>query len=141
MRKIFSLASILIGIMLISCSNEKEKETGLVITPTSINCHFNEETQINVISGKDVTFKSNDEFVAQVSEKGKVVALHIGSTEVIASSGEKKAICKVIVSPKYNLFEEPTLNWAWTADDIFTLMGRNPDEENYKNKYCYQYYN
>ena len=139
MKKLFPLACVLIGTMLISCSNEKEKETGLVITPTSINCHFNENTQINVVSGKDVTFKSSDEFVAQVSENGLVIALHIGSTNIIASSGNEKAVCKVTVSPKYSLFEEPTLNWSLTMDDIYSTIGIEYDTK-WINKYRHMYY-
>ena len=133
--KLFILLSICTSLF-VSCSNESEKNQ-LVINPTSINCYFNEETQINVVSGQNASYQSGDDYVATVNENGVVKAKHIGNTDIIVSSGNEKAICKINVKEKYHLFDEPKLDWTLTKSDILAQYGQVTTSESYKKSYLH----
>lgn len=136
--KKYNLLFVFAGILLVSCS--KEDNTPLSISPTSINCYAGDETQINILSGENVTFYSEDKFVAEVTEGGLVKAQHIGTTTIHASKSGSSAACNVSVQAKFNLFDEPVLDWSSTTESVIEKMGREPDEEKIDGQYYYMYY-
>ena len=49
---------------------------------------------------RTVTWSSDDDAVATVDQKGKVVAVGVGETSITAEAGDASAVCMVTVTPK-----------------------------------------
>ena len=49
---------------------------------------------------RTVTWSSDDDTVATVDQKGKVVAVGVGETSITAEAGDASAVCTVTVTPK-----------------------------------------
>ena len=102
----------------ISCSKDDDGETEqkVTITPTSITIHHDDTRQLSATNAKN--WSSDDDFVAEVDGNGVVTGGHIGTTIITAQNGTSHASCKVTITPKYNLYDTPILDWGATMSSI-----------------------
>ena len=107
MKKIlFSLLLAVIAVGISSCSKEEDDDSIY-------------KFQVNLCVGDTLicidlsNLVSDDKFVA-TTNNNKIIGSHVGKTTVRNS----KAIAYLEVTPKYNLFEEPNLNFKSTKSDI-----------------------
>lgn len=142
-RKLFNGLLCLL-VLLVSCSPE---ENGEIIMPkldvTSLTLTVGEEHVLSC-NVNDCYWSSDEPFIAEVDENGRVSALHVGETVIYAGS----ATCKVTVLPKYHTYEEPMISWNATKNDVYLYMLNHgyqltSDEENlyvFSGKYAAESY-
>lgn len=122
MKKVLFLLSAVAALLFVGCS----KDDGIKLTKSEITLHFGEEYQIEAETDANLTFTSENQYHATVSEAGLVTALFVGETNIIVSDGSSSAILKVIVAPKSNLYEEPYLEWGSSTANVTKHCG-TPD--------------
>lgn len=102
--------------LLAACGGDGDDDPGLTVTPSSISMHYEDTQQLSAQGA--TSYKSNDEFVAKVDQAGLVTGGHVGTTQIIASNGKKTGICEVTITPEYDLYDTPILDWGVSASTI-----------------------
>ena len=125
MKKILSV--MLLCTLLLSCSkDEKEK---LMINSTSVSLHSGDTHFITTSNGTNVTFESQNPYIALVNETtGEVTAMTIGTTIIDVYSDQGNAKVEVTVNKQYNTFTEPCKDFTKTRSQIISMYGE-PDSE------------
>ena len=124
MKRFLLLCVAIASVAFVGCSNDDDES--LKLNKKSITLHSLDEFQIEC-SGSNVTYKSNDPYVATVDDLGKVTAVLIGETDIEVVAKEGRAKLHVMVDPKYNLYKEPYTDWGKSKSDVIAACG-NPDE-------------
>lgn len=114
MKKILFLLAMLPMLVFTACSDDDENS--LSLDKSEISLYY--EDEIKLTASDNVTWSSEDEFVAKVSSNGVVEGGHIGKTFIVASNGSETVKCAVEVKPKYNTFVEPALDFGASKADI-----------------------
>lgn len=79
--------------------------------------------------GTNVRFSSQNPYIAAVNETtGVVTARTIGETVIDVIADQGSATLKVVVKPRYSLYNEPCTDFSKTKDDIIAMFGE-PDTE------------
>ena len=110
-------------ILCIGCDKDSYDAT---ISDDYITLYYENTYQLTVTGDNNIKWSSDDEFIAKVSNSGKVTANHIGTTYIKAND----IPCQVTVKPKYNLYEEPIINWTLTKSDIIRKFGTPDGDRN-----------
>lgn len=92
---------------LISAGCQKEA-TPLTVSPESVTLYCDGTAQITASPVDGVTYTSQDEFYAEVSETGLITANKIGQTNITVSSPNGVKSIPVTVLPQYTLYEDLT---------------------------------
>lgn len=103
-----------------SCSENEKESMGL--TPKKVDLKVGEKIKLEYDG--TCTWVPDNEFIASVSNTGMVTANHVGSTFIKANED----ICEVKVSPVFNLYEEPCVDWNKSKSEIKKMYG-TPDQE------------
>lgn len=104
----------------VGCS---DNDDNLSLDRNEVSMYVGDEIIIKASYGSEnVSWKSDNDFIASVSD-GLVKANKVGETNIIASA-DNDAYCKVTVLPKYNLYEEPYMEWGVTKDYIREKYGK-----------------
>lgn len=114
MKKILFLLAMLPMLVFTACSDDDENS--LSLDKSEISLYY--EDEIKLTASDNVTWSSEDEFVAKVSSNGVVEGGHVGKTFIVASNGAETVKCAVEVKPKYNTFVEPVLDFGASKADI-----------------------
>ena len=114
MKKILFLLAMLPMLVFTACSDDDENS--LSLDKSEISLYY--EDEIKLIASDNVTWSSEDEFVAKVSSNGIVEGGHVGKTFIVASNGAETVKCAVEVKTKYNTFVEPVLDFGANKADI-----------------------
>jgi len=104
------LSLMLTSLAFVSCGSDKEDEPN----------YTNQTMQVGntyTIPGKDLGWTSDNELIASVAN-GIVTAEHVGETTV--RNGSKSF--KVTVTPKYNTFKEPYMNFGASMSSVKSFM-------------------
>lgn len=124
MKKLFTILCLCLAFA--SCS--KDEET-LSLNTTSVVLYAQEEHQISTTNGTNVSFESENPYIATVnSTTGKVTAMTIGKTIIRVNSDQGSANVSVEVKPKYNTYTEPCTDFSKTKSQIISMYG-TPDTE------------
>lgn len=101
-----------------SCSKDDESqvEQKVTISPTSITMHYGETSQLSATNAN--SWSSDDNYIAEVDNKGLVKGGHIGTTIITAKNGNSFAACEVTITPKYDIYDTPVLDWGATMSYI-----------------------
>ena len=103
------------GLFFTSCSDDDENDMNRL----SQNELFLMAGQsAKLIYNGDCTWKSNDPLIAEVDDNGNVTANRIGETMIWAND----EFCKVIVTPKYNTYMEPCMEWGTSKSIVKSFM-------------------
>lgn len=88
----------------------------------TINIVLLEEMNLNATSESDdpIIYFSDNEMVVTVSQSGIIYGKNIGEANITISNPNDQVVVKVIVS----LFEEPTLNFGISTEEIINIYGQ-----------------
>lgn len=123
MKKILFLS--LITLMVVGCGNDDEANLTLDASKISL---YADDTE-KIIASENVTWESDNEFVATVANNGIVTGEHIGKAIIIATSANGEAKCEVEVKAKYNTFTEPILDFSASKSTIKSKEKRELQRE------------
>lgn len=115
MKKILFLLAVLPMLVFTACSDDDESSK-LSLDKSEISLYY--EDEVKLTASDNVTWSSEDEFVAKVSSNGVVEGGHVGKTFIVASNGSETVRCAVEVKPKYNTFVEPVLDFGASKEEI-----------------------
>ncbi len=88
----------------------------LIVNPGNISMYFEGTRQLSAEGA--TSWFSEDEFVATVNNAGLVKGGHVGTTNVFARNGSAMGKCIVTIIPKYNLYDNPILEWGASMNTI-----------------------
>lgn len=111
---------VLLGVTLLFTSCKKDNSIKYEGSDV-VNIVLLEEFYLKATSNSEITYQSNNESFVTVNSEGKVFGKNVGKANVTISNGDESIVVKVIVS----LFEEPTLDFGSTPEQIKDIYG-NP---------------
>lgn len=84
------------------------------------------QNELSLIAGQsakliyngDCTWVSDEPLIAEVDNNGNVTANRVGETTIWANNES----CKVKVSPKYNTYMEPCIDWGASESEVTNFM-------------------
>lgn len=136
MKKILFYAFMAMATVLVSsCSSDDDGEESLSINKSQLEMYADNEALLTATTSAQ--WSSDNDFVAEVDQEGKVTANHVGETTITASNGNKRAYCKVSVVPQYTLYADPVLDFGCSMSDVKskekrTLAGSGTNYIGYK---------
>lgn len=129
LRKAVTIVICLAGITMFSgCSKDNDPDI-ILLKVSEKTLYHDDEYKIEATSKADITYLSENEYNAKVSENGLITAMFVGETNILLSNGEDAKKFKVIVAPKSNLYPEPDVKFGDTRSSIIAKFG-TPDSEN-----------
>ncbi|MBQ5720352.1 MAG: Ig-like domain-containing protein [Alistipes sp.] len=130
MRKI--LCCMLLSFTLFACSkdvSDPEPEPKFDVNTKSVSLYSGVEHFITTVNGTNVTFESDNPYIATVNKtSGKVTAMTIGTTMIRVRSDQGNASVMVTVNPMYNTYKEPYRKFHMNKSMILANCG-TPDSE------------
>lgn len=127
MKKLFAL--FLISVLFVGCNERQKQEPDVIIlNERGKTLFYDDEYQIQAVSNSEISYKSDNEFHAFVSDEGLVTARHVGETNILLSNAEDSKSFKVTVRPKSNLYPEPDVKFGDYRSSVKAKFG-TPDSE------------
>lgn len=118
---------LMVVLLLCGCSSDNEDDiTEFSVNPKEINLTGAGASASLTASVSNVRWTSENEWVAQVDNAGKITSMHVGKTKIKAVSGGRVIECKCTVSPRFKTYEEPYLALGKSKDEIVRKLGK-PD--------------
>lgn len=111
----------------ISCGSDDDDDS-ISLKETEKALKHGETYQINATSGNKITYASENEYHATVSESGLVTAARIGETQISLSDGKSAKKFKVTVSPESTMYPDPNLEFGISKSDLIKKLG-TPSKE------------
>ncbi len=98
---------------------------------------FSKDTYMTVVGrsgkvsfdGNASSWSSSNDFVASVSSDGTITANHVGTCDIIASSGRQSAKCTIDVEPIYTTYTDPLVKWGASKSDVKAYEKRTLAQE------------
>lgn len=115
MKKIFFL--LLLLTLLFSCKTNNMSD--LLIETDSISLFHGETAVIRASSDNGLLYyKSSNNFIATVDEKGVVTANIVGIAEISVQDGKEAKVCKVTVKPQFFISIHPFINFGASIAEV-----------------------
>lgn len=115
MKKFFFL--LLLSTLLLSCKTNSM--SGLLIETDSISLFHGETAVIRASSDNGLLYyKSSNNLIAVVDEKGVVTANVVGIAEISVQDGKEAKICKVTVKPRFFISINPFINFGASIGEV-----------------------
>ena len=114
MKQFFIIASsvLLSSVFVAGCSDDDD----FSISRKEIMLHAGETYQLS--AGGTAAWAIGNNFIASISPEGLVTGHHVGTTVAKAVSGSEVAYCGVVVTARYNTFNEPILNASYNINMV-----------------------
>ena len=130
MKKI--LFALLCAFAVLATGCQEKEDTGITLSETEVTLNSAEKYQIAAESQTPITYTSENEYHATVDKQGLVTAMFVGETDIVLDNGEDTKKLHVIIEPKYNLYEEPVIDFGITKDELISMLGEpdRTDEDN-----------
>lgn len=125
MKIFFNLLMAVVVIAFVGCS--KDDET-IELKQSEVSLYSGDKFQIEAMSNSGLTFRSENEYHAVVSETGLVTALFVGQTNIVVSDGNDSKNFRVTIRPKSSLYPEPYINWGASRAEVIAYNG-TPDSD------------
>ena len=107
-----------------------KKEPDLISLSTSQKeLYYKDTHQIEAKSVSKITYSSENEYHAKVSESGLVNAMFVGETNIILRNDEDTKKVRIIVKPKSNLYPEPAVKFGDSRSSVIAKFG-TPNTQN-----------
>lgn len=120
MKKVFSLMLLLATVfMFTSCGDDDDNPDDIKLTKTHYTLYHEETQQIEGTNVSDIAWDSENEFVATV-KNGIITGQFVGKTNV---NSTKSLSFTAEVKPRYNTYEEPSLEWGASKAAIKAKYG------------------
>lgn len=121
--KNFTLASLLFVAILSSCSKD-EDQTIQVSNQSPMVLNYKQTAKINATSSQPISYRSENEFHAKVSNSGEITAMYIEETKINLSNDSDSKSIQVVAEPKFTLYKTPCIEWEMTRSQINTQYGK-----------------
>ncbi len=105
---------------------DPEVEAVITLEETSATLHYGETYQINAECEFPITYTSENEFFASVSDEGLVTANHVGTTMITLEAEADSQTFEVTIEPLSDLYPEPEIEIGQTKEDVIARYGE-PD--------------
>lgn len=106
-----------------------EVEAVITLEETSVVLHSGDTCQIQAECEFPITYSSENEYYATVSEEGLVTANFVGATTInLEAEGDSKTF-EVTIEPVSNLYPEPEIEIGMSKDSIIGIFGEPVVEE------------
>ncbi len=102
---------------------DPEVEVVITLEETSITLHSGETYQINAECEYPITYSSENEYNASVSEDGLVTANFVGSTTITLEAESDTQTIEVTVEPVSDLYPEPEIEIGESKEAIIERFG------------------
>ena len=126
MKKFFAKVAIAIclaGTTMFSGCNKDNNSNIISLKVSETTLYHDDEYQIEATSNSKITYSSENEYHARISESGLVTAMFVGETNILLSNSEDSKTFKVIVKPKSNLYPEPNVTFGDSKSSIIAKLG------------------
>ena len=128
MKKPFLTIVTVLLFLFISCEKDDEVDKMITLTSAEITLYPNEEHQIEATSNTTITYFSENNYHASVTELGLVTAEFVGETIIVLSNDNDTKKVQITVKPKNNLYPEPNLEFGISRTALIEKYGV-PDAE------------
>ncbi|MBR5665153.1 MAG: SUMF1/EgtB/PvdO family nonheme iron enzyme [Bacteroidales bacterium] len=131
MKKFLFLSLLTSLMVLVGCKKDVESVT---VTPESATLVVGNTLQLKATvkpdkAPQDVSWSSSDVTIAEVSASGLVTAMNVGTCEITAFAGDKKAVCKLTVEADVLKFNANGVSFEMIKVDGGTFdMGGTPEQ-------------
>lgn len=106
-----------------------EVEAVITLEETSVVLHSGDTCQIQAVCEFPITYSSENEYYATVSEEGMVTANFVGATTInLEAEGDSKTF-EVTIEPVSNLYPEPEIEIGVPKDSIIAQFGEPVADE------------
>lgn len=126
MKKLFYTMLLLATILTITACGSDDKPDNAKLSITSYTMYHEDLASIEGTDISDLTWKSENEFVATVKDD-EITAQYVGKTTV--KSATKGLSFTVEVKPRYHTYEEPFLDWGASISEIKAKYGAPESED------------
>lgn len=99
------------------------EEALIMLEETSATLHYGETYQINAECENPITYSSEDEYYASVSEDGLVTANFVGATTINLESEFDTQTFEVTIAPVSELYPEPEIEIGESKESIIERFG------------------
>lgn len=129
MKKVFYFLLMLMAVVSLSaCSSDDDGDDNFSINEKSVSLKARTGETTLESTAKGVTWNSENTYIAVVNQSGKVTALHVGETNIVASKGSRTLKCHITVTPNYETYVEPITEFGKSRSYIVQKLG-SPDRE------------
>ncbi len=122
-----------IPLILSSCGDSEslEEDQQIKLGKTEYSMNYEDEKQIEATSVSAITYTSENEYNATVSQSGKITGGKVGKTTIVLENGYDKKKIDVIIDPKFTLYPEPNekVKFGASKQDVKKIYG-TPSFEN-----------
>lgn len=125
LKNVIAVAIVLVSISLLS-SCKKDSEPDLITLSTTKKALYSQdEFQIDATSKGKITYLSEDDYVAEVTETGLVTANYVGKTNIKITNGEDSKKVEISVVPKSYLYPEPDVYFGESKQSVINKLGKS----------------
>lgn len=125
MKNLFLLLLVL-PIVFVSCGSEEDD--AIYLKETNKTLKHGNTYQINTTSSYKISYVSENEYHATVSESGLVTAGRIGETNIVLTDGNDTKKFKVTINPESTMYPDPNLEFGISKADLIKKLGM-PNKE------------
>ncbi|GHA31756.1 hypothetical protein GCM10007103_11750 [Salinimicrobium marinum] len=129
MKKSTSCLLVYLFFLSLSCYKDDEPKNGITAENIEQDLYFGDEFQIEASSNTPITYATNEEYHARVSESGLVTAGFVGETFITLSNDNDSHEVPVTVKPKSTLYPEPIMDFGISKSTLIDELG-TPETEN-----------
>ena len=124
MKKLSLILLAILTVALIGCKKDDDSST-IKLKEGSKTLHHNGTYQIEAESENVITYTSENNYIAEVTNYGFVYANYVGATNIVLNDGESTEKFKVTVAAESNLYTLPNIKFGETRSTIISRFG-NP---------------
>ena len=128
MKKIFIIMVILLPSVFIECSKSDEEQDLILLNTSEVTLYQNDERKIDASSKAEITYLSENEYHATVSNVGVLKGRFVGETKINLKNSTDSKDIKVTVAPRHNLYPEPNVTFGELKSSIISKLG-NPQTD------------
>jgi hypothetical protein len=127
--------------VIFSCDKEGKEDDSIKLAKTEFSLYYEDEAQIEATSIHEITYESQSEYVATVSQSGLITGGRVGETNVTLNNGIDTKLVKIVINPRYDLYPEPIKNVKFgdSKQSVKATYG-NPSFENTSGMIYSRYY-
>ena len=93
--------------------------------PSQLTLYHGETYQIKASSDHRISYSSENDFIAYVTQAGIIEAGTIGETTIIMDNEKTTETIKVTVPAKYNTFPDPLCKRGMTKNEVISQLGND----------------
>lgn len=118
---IYSL--LILALAFVAC---EDKDSAIKVPFNEIELNAGESVAIGASSDYDIIYKSENDYVAQVSKYGSLLGYKVGKTNILLNNGHESSKISVTVSPRYDMDTELYLQFGASPGTVMMRYGE-PD--------------